>query len=66
MKTIIYSGPGPTFKGVVRIPTEVVFQTDWLSSRAEVVALCDQFKANYQEEPVVSSTQLIRQANWDF
>lgn len=65
MKTIIYSGPGPTFKGVVRIPTEVVFQTEWIKSRAEVVNLCNEFKSGYVE-PTYVPDQPKREANWDW
>jgi hypothetical protein len=68
MKTTVYSGPGPTFKGIVRVPTGVVFETDWLPSKEEVIDMCDGFKALHNNEPAidVSADQAAREARWDF
>ena len=65
MKTIVYSGPGPSFKGVVRSPTERVFETEWLPDRERVQELCRTFIASYRPISEADS-QLARQAGWDF
>ncbi len=65
LKTIIYSGPGPSFKGTIKTYTHRVFETDWLKDREQVKKLCADFASSYVDEFHIYD-QPDREAKWDF